>query len=137
MTSLNSTRTSTRATPLPTRQFGWAGPDAARREWDRIAGDFAPFFIAGQTAPTAGGTVRLWNLVRQVLGRDTPNDPQRSGDCVAFGAKNAIEYLACGEIAAGDAEEFRRVFPPFLYATSRVISGGGRLAGRPVHWVVG
>jgi hypothetical protein len=112
------------------RLFGWAGPDAATREWDRLAAEFDPFFIAGQTNPTAGRTARLWDLVRKVLKQDTPNYPQGSGDCVSFGAKNAVEYLECAEIARGDAEEFRPAFPPYLYATGRVLVGNGRMAGR-------
>jgi hypothetical protein len=109
---------------------GWAGENAAKREWDRFASAFPQFLIAGATRSTAGATARLWDLVRRVLGEDTPNDPQKTGDCVSFGAKNAIEYVSCAEIARGDLEAFHRVFPPYLYATSRVLVGEGRLAGR-------
>jgi len=110
--------------------FGWAGPEEASREWDRLAAEFPPFLIANATRPTANRTARLWDLVRKVLGGDTPNSPQRTGDCVSFGAKNAVEYVQCAEILAGDLEEFRPVFPPYLYATGRVLVGGGRLRGR-------
>ena len=41
-----------------------------------------------------------------------------------------MEYLQCAEIYAGQAEGFRPVFPPYLYATGRVLAGGGRLRGR-------
>jgi hypothetical protein len=109
---------------------GWMGEEAAKQEWDKLAESFVPFFIAGETRSTSGQTVRLWDLVRRMLGTDTPNVPQETGDCVSFGAKNAIEYVACAEIARGQPEEFRRVFPPYLYATSRVLVGGGRLRGR-------
>jgi hypothetical protein len=112
------------------RRFGWVGRDEANREWDRLASSFPSFFISQQSRATAGQTARLWDIVRKVRGADTPNVPQQSGDCVAFGAKNAIEYLACVEILRGDPETFRPVFPPYLYATGRVLVGGGRLAGR-------
>lgn len=116
---------------MSVEQFcGWAGEDAAQREWDHLASSFVPFVIAGATRTTHGQTVRLWDLVRRVLSSDTPNVPQETGDCVSFGAKNAIEYVACAEIARGESEEFQRVFPPYLYATSRVLVGGGRLRGR-------
>lgn len=109
---------------------GWAGEATANREWERLAAGFPEFLIAGATRGTAGQTARLWELVRRVLGKDTPNVPQKTGDCVSFGAKNAIEYVACVEIVRGDLEEFRSVFPPYLYATGRVLVGRNRLAGR-------
>lgn len=112
------------------RFCGWAGEEAAKQEWDRLASSFRPFFVAGATRSTAGQTARLWELVRRVLGSDSPNVPQETGDCVSFGAKNAIEYVACAEIIRGELEEFRPVFPPYLYATSRVLAGEGRLRGR-------
>ncbi len=112
------------------RLCGWAGEETAKREWEHVASSFVPFVIAGATRNTSGGTVRLWDLVRRVLGTDTPHDRQRTGDCVSFGAKNAIEYVACAEIVRGELEEFRPAFPPYLYATGRVLVGGGRLRGR-------
>jgi len=112
------------------RLCGWAGEEHARREWDHLAPSFVPFVIAGATRSTSGRTVRLWELVRRVLGSDTSNVPQETGDCVSFGAKNAIEYVACAEIVRGELEDFRSAFPPYLYATSRVIIGRGQLRGR-------
>ena len=124
-----------RVTP-PAARFGWAGRDAAERAFEAAAAKFAAFPLA-ELQPTpdlaarlAGGGVKLWELVRAVRGGDTPHTPQRTGDCVAFGAKNAVEYLQCAEIYAGQSEGFRPVFPPFLYATGRVLAGGGRLRGR-------
>jgi hypothetical protein len=113
------------------RHFGWAGREAAAREGERLSASFPQFFIAGQTRPTAGRSARLWDVVRKVRNGDTPNYPQATGDCVAFGAKNAIEYLQCVEILSGDPEEFRPVYPPYLYATGRVLVGGGQLRRRP------
>ena len=126
-----------RSVTPPAARFGWAGRDAAERAYDDLQQSPSPlesFPLAALTAAVpaavADGGVRLWELVRQVRGEDAPNLPQRTGDCVAFGAKNAVEYLQCAEIAAGQAEGFRAVFPPFLYATGRVLAGGGRLRGR-------
>lgn len=110
--------------------FGWAGPDAANRAWKLIGESFPQFVIAHQSQPTTGGTARLWDLVRRVLGRDTQHYRQETGDCVSFGAKNAIEYVQCAEILRGDLEEFQPVFPPYLYATGRVLVGENRLKGR-------
>ena len=126
---------STHVTP-PSARFGWAGRDAAERAYERNAARFLPFPLADLeptpdlAAKLAGGGVKLWDLVRAVRGEDTPHGPQRTGDCVSFGAKNAVEYLQCAEIYAGQAEGFRPVFPPYLYATGRVLAGGGRLRGR-------
>ena len=114
----------------PLNSFGWAGAQLALREWERIGNEFPKFEITGQSIRTAGRTARLWDLVRKVLGRDTRNYAQETGDCVSFGAKNAVEYLACIERFQGDPEEFRSVFPPFLYATGRVLAGDNRLRGR-------
>lgn len=53
-----------------------------------------------------------------------------SQNCVSFGAKNAIEYLACVEVALhGESELWRPQFPPYLYGTGRVQIGGGQLSG--------
>ena len=120
----------------PAARFGWAGRAAAEKAYAGCRAAFAPF-PADALEPTpdlahrlAGPGVRLWDLVRAVRGNDTPHAPQRTGDCVAFGAKNAVEYLQCAEIHAGQREGFRPVFPPFLYATGRVLAGAGRLRGR-------
>ncbi len=110
---------------------GWAGPDEAERAWETIGGQFEPFFIATQQVSTTGTTVRLWDFTRKVLGQDTPNYAQKTGDCVSFGMKNAIEYLSCMEIARkGQREKFKPIFPPYLYATSRVKVGKNGLKGR-------
>jgi hypothetical protein len=69
-----------------------------------------------------------FDFFRKVLGKDTPNYAQEVGDCVSFGAKNAIEYLACIDIfVRGEAEKFRPIFPPYLYGTGRVFIGNGQL----------
>lgn len=70
----------------------------------------------------------LYQVCRTLLGQDTRNYPQQIGDCVSFGAKNAIEYLICCEkLLKGDMEKFRPIFPPYLYGIGRVYIGKGRL----------
>lgn len=48
-------------------------------------------------------------------------------NCVSFGAKNAVEYLQCCQIALGNLCEFHSIFPPYAYGTSRLI--GNMLGG--------
>lgn len=115
---------------MSSMHFGWAGERQAANEWDRLASMFPIFSLAPMAGQYAGRTGRLWEIVRQVLGTDTLNYPQKTGDCVSFGAKNAIEYVACVERFQGDREEIRPIFPPFLYATGRVLIGQNRLRGQ-------
>lgn len=110
---------------------GWAEtrhPGLAASEFRVIGSSFVPATIVGQTRPTAGRKAFLWQVVRKVLGADTPNYPQEIGDCVSFGAKNAIEYLQCCEVLmGGERQKFEPVFPPYLYGTGRVYVGRGQL----------
>jgi len=111
-------------------RFGWAGPSEASRAWDEIGHLFPQFKITGTRGKRApGDRMMLWELVRKVLKKDTPNYPQEVGSCVAFGAKNAIEYIACVEIFRGETEEFHQVFTPYLYGCGRVFVGRGQLRG--------
>lgn len=48
-------------------------------------------------------------------------------NCVSFSAKNAMEYLQCVQIALGQRQQFKLIFPPYIYGISRVQIGGGRL----------
>lgn len=109
---------------------GWAGETEARKAMEQLGDQFPRFQIVGSTESKAGGTYRLWDFTRKVLGHDTPNYAQKTGDCVSFGAKNAIEYLACIEIVRGDQESFHPLFPPYLYYTGRVLIGNNQLRGR-------
>lgn len=116
---------------------GWAGEDLARSEFDLIKDNtvngkkiFVPFGIQHIRKFGASRRMMLWEIVRQVLGKDTENYAQEIGDCVSFGAKNAIEYLMCVEILLkGDAESWRPIFPPYLYGTGRVLVGNDQLRG--------
>lgn len=112
---------------------GWLGkdnPELVREQFRLISHHFQPFRIVGQAAPTAGRKVMLYQAVRAVLGKDTDNYPQQVGDCVAFGAKNATEYLTCLDILMrGKRVKWRPVFPSFYYGTGRVYIGNSRISG--------
>ena len=74
--------------------------------------------------------VKLWDATTKVLGRHTDNYPQQVGDCVSFGAKNALEYLICVRIARdGPNTEFARVSTHYLYGISRVQVGKKQVRG--------
>lgn len=112
---------------------GWAEvrqPGIAKEQFHLLnaKGAFIPFKISGQTRETKGTKTFLYQVVRKVLGRDIENIPQEIGDCVSWGARNAVEYLQCCEILLkGDRERYRPVFAPYYYGTGRVYVGGGRL----------
>ena len=115
---------------MPTKKhFGWAGPEAAKRAWNQVAGSFQPALVYGQTESSAGKRVVLWDFTRPINGgKDLPNHAQEIGDCVSWGLKHATDYLQCMEILRlGDNEEFHPTFAPYFYGTSRVQVGGGRL----------
>jgi hypothetical protein len=108
---------------------GWLGKAAAKKAWGELESS-STFKPICQSVVGDSRRMMLHEVVRKVLGQDTPNYPQQVGDCVSFGAKNAIEYLMCTEILMqGDREKFRSIFPPYLYGTGRVQVGGGRISG--------
>lgn len=108
----------------PQNLCGWAGEEEAKKAWEQIGHLFPKY----ATPPTEVRRMMLFDIVRKVLGKDTPNYAQQVGDCVSFGAKNAIEYLSCIDILIrGDAEKFKPIFPPYLYGTGRVFIGKGQL----------
>jgi intein/homing endonuclease len=115
--------------PKPhTELCGWAGtirPDLFRESFNMIAA-FPRLRIKG-SRPITGARSMLWEVGRKVLGKDTPNYAQEIGDCVSFGAKNAIEYVQFYPIANGQANTFKQVFPPYLYGCGRVLIGGGKM----------
>lgn len=109
---------------------GWAGEEAARDAFTELKGKFVPFVIwdTRNEAEAVSQDKRsvLWDASLKVLGQHIPNFPQQIGDCVSFGAANAVMYLQCVQ-ALKDPIKYRPVFQPFLYGTSRVLVGKGRL----------
>ena len=110
---------------------GWLGttnPDLAAEQTAIAVAKMPQFKIVGSSVPT--GKSMLYLICRKLLGKDTPNYPQKIGDCVSFGAKNAAEYLQCCDIVSRNAmEEWRPVFPPYFYGTGRVYVGKGQMDG--------
>ncbi|NDF13222.1 MAG: hypothetical protein EB060_10480 [Proteobacteria bacterium] len=109
---------------------GWAGEEAAHDAFAELKGKFVPFVIwdtrkEAEAVPQDKRSV-LWDASLKILGKHIPNFPQQIGDCVSFGAANAIMYLECVQ-ALSDPIKYRPVFQPFIYGTSRVLVGKGRL----------
>lgn len=109
---------------------GWAAavdPELFRDAFTSFGAQFERINIIG-SRPIEGARAMLWALARKVLNNeDTPNYPQQIGDCVSFGAKNAIEYVQFAPIINQERKTFKRVFPPYLYGAGRVFIGRGRL----------
>lgn len=111
---------------------GWGGEELAKEQFDLIQNDynFVQFKLFGEQPYQAVKKAFLYQVVRKALGRDIENIPQQIGDCVAWGGRNACEYLACCDILMrGDHEQYRPVYVPYYYGTSRVQIGGGRISG--------
>jgi hypothetical protein len=109
---------------------GWK-EDLHKEAWEKIKHLFSPFKIDGDTKVKkktmysgAGRKRMLYEIVKKVLGKYTPNYAQSIGDCTSFGAKNVNEYLSCTQILLENkAEGFRPIFPPYFYGVGRVIIG--------------
>lgn len=115
------------------RHFGWVRPedrDAQTQAHVTRLVSAMPLF-ATKGAPKLGGRLVLWDFARKVTGgRHLPTYDQQIGDCVSMGAANAVNYLACMEIARlGDRERFRPAYQPWIYGISRVQVGKGRIRG--------
>lgn len=118
-------------------RHGWAGADVVEAQADETARAVGEFRLVDPETgvpvvqDNAERNVRLWEPAVQLLGEHVPNYPQQVGDCVSFGAKNAIAYLQLVQIASDPWQdvEYREPFPPYIYGISRVQVGGGRLSG--------
>jgi len=117
-------------TPKEARE-GWAGPEAVKEAAPIVAG-MQPFRVVGAPQDNTRANVRLWEFAKQCNGgKHLPNIAQQIGDCVSWGAKNAADYLQCRQIASNPwvGKEFRPAFAPYIYGTSRVQIGRGRISG--------
>ena len=104
---------------------------ASEAYWDKNADQHAAFFIAGADGSEPPDTVRGWEMIIKVTGMNPDISPQPTGNCVAAAAGESVEFLQCSEIVRGDAEEFRRIYNPFHYATGRVLVMKNALRGSP------
>lgn len=109
-------------------RFGWAGPEAVQQAAPIVAA-MPDFELTGVRRDNSRANVRLWRFARQVNGGvDLPTFRQEIGDCVSMGAANAVNYLACTQIARdGHASDYHAAFPPYIYGTSRHQIGHDRL----------
>lgn len=124
-----------RITPVDSRE-GWAGPAEVANAAPIVAAMPAfqivdPVTGAPIVQDNSRANVRLWEYSKAVNGgKHLPNIAQQVGDCVSWGARNAIQYVQCVQIVRdGQRAEFHEVYAPFIYGVSRVIIGGGRLKG--------
>lgn len=90
-----------------------------------VAASLPPFRLVGDAAAEDNSkkNVRLWDAVLQLRGEHLPNVPQQIGDCVSWGAANAVNYLQAVQIIRGPPAEFHPAYPPWIYGASRVWVG--------------
>ena len=119
--------------PWPDHFYGWLGPLAekeakrdlyARGLLKSVSFDEA---VERRLVVAADPVVQrpVWELAKEVLGREYVVGRQEIGDCVSWGMKQAGEIRQIIEIAMGQEEKWRPWFAPWIYAVSRNQIGGG------------
>ena len=108
---------------VPISQLGLDVDHAAQSQ--AVAAALPPFQLIGDAAAEDNSkkNVRLWDAVLQLRGEHLPNVPQQIGDCVSWGAANAVNYLQAVQIIRGPPAEFHPAFPPWIYGAGRVWVG--------------
>lgn len=116
-------------------RHGWS-PDAFQsQETVQIISSLPEFQITGPNGEkivqdNAKANVRLWDAVVATHGKHLDNIPQQIGDCVSWAYSHACEYLICVEMKTGPpGNEFHRLFPPYIYGTSRHQIGKDKVRG--------
>lgn len=117
------------------RMDGWVPPEertyeVAKRH-DEIVG-FAKLFCTAAAPLTDSGkgkVVLLYKALEQALKGPIPPREQAIGDCVSWGYAHCIDVVSAVEIVLkGEAEQYLAdCATEWIYGTSRVIQGGGRL----------
>jgi hypothetical protein len=109
--------------------FGWHyRPEAIAAFQMATSRPFLSSYMGDLLAKGLPDKVYLWDAGRKVTGNLLPErDQGQVGSCVGFGFALAVDILACVEIAAGDAEEYKPAAPEAIYALSRVEIGGGQI----------
>lgn len=120
-------------TPAKNRH-GWSPVAFESEETAEIVGQMDPFQIVGEDGErivqdNSSANVRLWDAVLSIRGQHLDNVPQQIGDCVSWAYCNAAEILIYVEMRTGSGGEFHELFPPYIYGTSRVQIGRGRVRG--------
>ena len=117
------------------RMDGWVPPEertyeVAKRhdELLTVASVFSSV-AAPLTDSGAGKVVLLYKALEKVLGRPMAPREQAIGDCVSWGAAHCVDVVSAVEIAIkGESEKYvADCATEWIYGTSRVIQGGGRL----------
>lgn len=101
---------------------GWQDSVAAEALSSAPLESKKPFQLIGDGPKSR--RIAFFEISRKVLGSDPENIPQEIGDCVSWGYKHAVEDLQCYQIAMGNLETFRLIFPSYHYGTGRVYIGG-------------
>jgi len=99
------------------------------KEVERVMSSAPSFQVAGKPIAGAGkGKIVLgWKIIEQARGK-FENRIQGIGDCVSFGYAGAFDYtLACDIVIRGENETFADCATEWIYGTSRVLVGKGRL----------
>lgn len=114
---------------------GWAS-DIAQVEAVRMMSANPNLFVPARRSRFYGQTFSkpIFELAKAVRGSVPAPKAQETGDCVSWGAKHAMEYLAyVQEVLYGQPVDFRRIFAPYVYATSRCEpdTGNGQLGRSP------
>jgi len=119
---------------VPLSQLGLAEDHGERALL--VAATMPKFQIVGAAAgeDNSKKNVRLWDCMLQLRGSHYPNVPQEVGDCVSWGAANALNYLQAVQLIRGPPanDEFHPAYPPWIYGASRVWVGrehGSRFSG--------
>jgi hypothetical protein len=76
----------------------------------------------------AGKDTFLYNVFKEVVGKDAPKGPQGIGDCVSWGWSNLVNYLQAMQITLAKREnllvpEYQEIATEATYAFSRVEFG--------------
>lgn len=108
---------------VPITQLGLAVDHAEKAQ--SVAASLPPFQLIGDAAAEDNSkkNIRLWDAVLQLRGEHLPNVPQQIGDCVSWGAANAVNYLQAVQIIRGPPAEFHPAYPPWIYGAGRVWVG--------------
>ena len=119
---------------LAEHRHGWSADAFQAEETAQIVGAMPAFQIVGENGEVivqdnAKSNVRLWEAVVAVNGQNLPNVPQQVGDCVSWAYAHGCELLIAIEMKSEGGKEFHRIFPPYIYGTSRVLIGNGKLKG--------
>jgi hypothetical protein len=112
--------------------MGWLGAETAEPEFARLAGEFSEFQLYGDEPPMVGvDRPFVWDFAKKINnGEHLPTYYQQVGDCVSMGAAHAGNYLSAYQIYRERLQqELKLWYPPYIYGTSRVQVGGGRIRG--------